>query len=463
MMKIGTSGFRGTISDDFTKENITKITQTICNIIIKQNYKKRVVVGYDNRFMGEMFAQWISEVFAGNNIEVYLTNTSVPSPLVSFATKKLNNDFGIMITASHNPYFYNGIKVFSKDGKEPEEWLEKILNKKPEKIKKVKFLEFEQAKELNLIKTFNFDKEYVKNIVSLLKFKKFFDVKTAFNVMNGSSANVILELKKQLKLENLDIYNTERDALFNMGGPIPSEENLQDYIKIAVKNKYNFAFATDGDGDRVSVIDEKGVFHNCNEVASLLYFFAIKEKGLKGGIVKNYSFSTLIDNLAKKLGTEVFETKVGFKNITRELIKNDALMGAENSGCEVKNHVYIKDGLLVYALLLEVVQYYKKPLGKIFKQLKEIAEYNMEYKEYSFKVKNKEAIINYLQNNQPNFSKKVVKKGTLDGFKYIFEDNSWILIRFSGTENLLRLVVEQPNLEDLENILNQAIEFANAF
>ncbi len=457
MMKIGTSGFRGIIGDDFTKENVTKIAQAICDVIIKQNYKKNIIIGYDNRFMSEISAQWLSEVFAGNKIEVLLTDSSVPSPLVSFATKKLNYDFGIMITASHNPYYYNGLKVFSKEGKEPQEWLEKILNKKPEKIKKVKYLDFNKAKELNLVRYFNYNKEYVKNIVKLLKFKKEFNVKTAFNVMNGSSAFVIEELKKQLKLENLDVYNTKRDALFNLGGPIPNEENLQDYIKTAVKNKYNFAFATDGDGDRVSVIDEKGVFHNCNEVASLLYFFAIKEKGLKGGIVKNYSFSTLIDKLAQKLNFKVYETKIGFKNITKELIKNDALMGAENSGCEVKGHVYIKDGLLVYALLLEVVQFYNKPLGKIFKELKEFANYDMSYIEHSFKVDKKEAIINYLQKNKPVFSKKIIKTGNLDGFKYIFEDNSWVLLRFSGTENLIRVVVEQPTKEEMDSILEQSI------
>lgn len=458
MMKIGTAGFRGIIGDEFTKENVTKIIQCMCNIIDRENLKREVLIGYDNRFMSEVYAEWISEVLVGNNVKVKLTNTSVPTPLVSFMTKKLNLDFGVMITASHNPYFYNGLKIFSKLGREVDKRMEDIFNSEPETITEIKKVSFKDAVEQNMVEKVEYTKNFVDNIISLLKFKDNFDVKAIYNVMNGSSLNAVMELKKQLNLKNLDIVNTNRDALFNLGGPIPTEENLQEYKDFALKNKYEFAFATDGDGDRIAVFDENGKFYNGNELNALIYYFMLKEKGMNGAFVKNYSFSTIIDKIANKFGTNVVETKVGFKYVTEGLIENDALIGAENSGSEVKGHVYVKDGLVVFALLLEIIEFYKKPLSKIFDDVKKFANYDMAYIEYSFKIDNKEKIIEYLQKNDPKFTKKIAKKGTLDGFKYIFEDGTWILIRFSGTENLIRLVIEENTQKDLDKLLQESIK-----
>ena len=459
MMKIGTAGFRGVIGEEFTKENVTKIIQCLSNIIKREKFKKEVLIGYDNRFMSEIYAKWISEVFAGNGIKSNITQTSVPSPLVSYIAKVDNYDFAIMITASHNPYYYNGLKIFSKEGREVDKRLEDILNSEPETITEIKTLDYDDAVERGLISKVECTKTYVDNIVSLIKFKDKFDAKVIFNVMNGSSLNAILELKKQLKLKNLEIVNTHRDALFNLGGPIPNEEKLQDYKKYAIQNGFEFAFATDGDGDRIAVFDEKGKFYGGNEINALIYYFMIKEKGLNGPFVKNFSFSTIVDRIANKFGTEVIETKVGFKNITEALIEHNALVGAENSGCEVKGHVYVKDGLVVFALILEIVEFYKKPLSQIFKEVKAFAGYDMHYLEYSFAVEDKERIIKYLTKHKPKFAKKIVKEENLDGFKYIFEDDAWILIRFSGTENLLRVVIEENSKQELEELLNYSVDF----
>ena len=462
MMKIGTAGFRGIIGDEFTKQNVTKIIQCMCNIIDRENLKREVLIGYDNRFMSEVYAEWIAEVLVGNNVKVQLTNTSVPTPLVSFMAKKLDLDFAVMITASHNPYFYNGLKIFSKLGREVDKRMEDIFNSEPETIEVVKTVEFKQAVELNMVTKVDYVKDFVNNIISLLKFKEKFDVKAIYNVMNGSSLRAVEELKKQLNLKNLDIVNTQRDALFNLDGPIPNEDKLQDYKAYALKNKYEFAFATDGDGDRIAVFDENGKFYNGNELNALMYYFMLKEKGLNGAFVKNYSFSTIVDKIANKFGTKVFETKVGFKYVTEALIENDALIGAENSGSEVKGHVFVKDGLVVFALLLEIIEFYKKPLSKIFEDVKKFADYDMAYIEYSFKIDEKQKIIDYLTNNTPNFSKKVVSKGTLDGFKFVFEDGTWVLVRFSGTENLIRLVIEENTQEDLEKLLNETINIVKS-
>ena len=406
--------------------------------------------------MSEVFAKWICEVLAGNNVKAFITKTSVPSPLTSYATKYTKNDFGIMVTASHNPYMYNGLKLYEKEGREVDSRLEGILNSEPSTITNIRTIPFEQAKEKGLIEEADFVKPYIDNIISLIKFKEKFTTKAIFNVMNGSSLVAVEQLKKQLKLTNLDIVNTHRDALFNLDGPIPNEDKLQDYRKYAMENNYELAFATDGDGDRMAVFDEKGRFYNGNEINTLLYYFMIKEKGLSGPFVKNYSFSSIIDKLANKLGTKVVETKIGFKYVTDALIENNALIGAENSGSEISNHVYVKDGLVVFALLLEIIEYYKMPLSQIFNMLKKEAGYSMDYIEYSFAVENKQKIIDYLNKKQPKFSKKIISEGNLDGYKYLFEDGTWVHIRFSGTENLIRVVVEQNSKKELEEMLEEA-------
>ena len=247
--------------------------------------------------------------------------------------------------------------------------------------------------------------------------------------------------------------------MFNLDGPIPNEDKLQDYKKYAMKNKFDFAFATDGDGDRIAVFDEKGKFYNGNEINALLYYFMMKEKGMRGPFVKNFSFSTIVDKIAAKFGTNVIETKVGFKYVTEALIENNALIGAENSGCEVNGHVYVKDGTVVFALILEILEYYKKPLSKIFKDVNDFAGYDMAYIEHSFKIDDKQKIIDYLNKKQPKFSKKIAKENNLDGYKYIFEDGTWVLIRFSGTENLIRVVIEENTQKDLEKLLKETVDF----
>jgi len=452
MMKIGTSGFRGIISDEFTKQNVEKIIQCICDLIKKDNLKKEVFVGYDNRFMSENFAKWICGVFVGNGINVKLSSSSVPSPLVSFATKRLENDFGIMVTASHNPYYYNGLKVYVKDGKEPDEELEKILNKKPEKIKKILKTSFDDGMREKKIIPISFEKEFINDILSFVDLKQN-NHKVVFNVMNGSSLSSILELKKKLDLKNLEIYNYERDPLFNFYGPIPNEDNLIEFKSFVKENNFEMAFATDGDGDRIAVFDENGKYYNGNYIASLIYYYLKKEKKLKIPFIKNASFSSIIDLIAEKFGERVIETKVGFKHISKALIDNDGFIGAENSGCEIKDHCFVKDGIIIFAFLLEILSFYDKPLSKIFKDMENFAKYKMVYKEISLKVDNKERIVKKLKKVIPSFKKKIVKTGLLDGFKYIFDDTTWILIRFSGTEDLMRIVCEQNSNKEIDDLI----------
>ena len=410
--------------------------------------------------MSEIFAKWIAEVVCANGIKAKITDCSVPSPLISFANKLFGNDISIMVTASHNPYYYNGIKIFSKEGQDLELYLEKMYKKKLKYVKKYKSLDFDLALNNNLLEYCNLNKAYVDSIISLLRNKNFSNCKVMFNVLNGSSLECVNQLKKKIKV-NLEIVGEERDVLFNNKGPIPNEDNLESYKKYALSKKVNFAFATDGDGDRIAMFDEKGNYYNGNEIATLIYFYCIKERGLKGAFVKNYSFSLLADKVCSYLNTDIIETPVGFKYIGEQIIKNNALLGAENSGCEIAKHTYTKDGLVVFALILEIVDYYKKPLSQIIFDMKKEVGYNLFYKEESFKVKDKKKVIQFLNKNTPNFKKHILLKGNLDGYKYIFDDQTWILIRFSGTENLIRIVCEQKSKMETSKMIKLTKQIIN--
>ncbi|NCB48010.1 MAG: hypothetical protein EOM55_00025 [Clostridia bacterium] len=457
MMKIGTSGFRGVIGEDFCKENVCKITQCLCDILKKKNFKREVVVGFDNRFLSEIFAKWICEVLCANGILAKLTKTSVPSPLVSFSNKLLNNDLSVMITASHNPYYYNGLKIFSKNGQDLESELEKMFEKNLPKVKKFKFLDYDECVKNGKVEIVSLVKEYVGNILKFVKIKKNIKAKTLFNVMNGSSFECVLELKKQLKLD-CQVTNENRDVSFGFSAPIPNEENLEVFKKLALEKKADFAFATDGDGDRLAVFDEVGNYHNGNEICSLIYYYLVKERNEKGAFVKNFSFSILADKVCENLKTKIIETAIGFKHIAKAITENNGIIGAENSGCEVACHTSTKDGLVVFAMLLEIVEFYNKPLSKIIEDMKKEVGYNLVYKEISFKVKDRKKVEIFFENSNINFPKKVFRIDKLDGVKFIFDDDTWVLVRFSGTENLLRLVAEQKTKREVEKMLNYVLE-----
>lgn len=453
MMNIGTSGFRGIIADEFCKDEVCKITQCLANIMTKQNLKKQVVVGYDNRFLSEYFAGYMCEVLVANGINVRITSTSVPSPLVSFANRYLSNDISVIITASHNPYYYNGVKIFSKNGQDLEKDLELMFGTYLPKVRSYHSVPFEQAESSGKVQPIDLIEEYVKSILKTLKFKDNIKTKTLFNAMNGSSVRCAQQLKSALNLD-CEIVGDTRDVTFGFSAPIPNEDKLQNFRTLAQSRKVDFAFATDGDGDRLAVFDDKGVYHNGNEICSLIYYFTVKEKHQKGAFVKNFSFSTLADKVCQKLNTSIVQTKVGFKNISQAVNENNGIIGAENSGCEIPSHTQTKDGLVVFALLNEIVSFYNKPLSQILFEMEQDVGYNMSYKEVSFPVLDKQKTKRFFDSSLPDFGKKIVKVDRLDGVKYIFEDGTWLLVRFSGTESLLRLVTEQNSSEAVEKLLN---------
>lgn len=459
-MKIGTSGFRGVIGDDYTKENVCKIAQVTCDILEKYNFQKIVSLGYDNRFMSEFYAKWVAEVFCANDVKVLFIKDPTSSPTLSFAGKFYKTPLNLMITASHNPYVYNGVKIFSRDGQDLELYLEKEYTKRVAKIKKYKSMDFDDGIKRDKIQFVDPTNEFADALLSLMKNRPNKKLKVAYNALHGSSVKLIKVVREKLKFD-FPILNEDRDPTFNFSSPLPNEDRLQEYKKFAIDNKLDFAFATDGDGDRVGVFDEKGNYYAGNELSTLIYYYLVKFCGKKGGFVRNYSLSQLSNLTCKALGTKIYETKIGFKYIGQAMRDFNALVGAENSGIEIYGGAWTKDGMVVFVMLIDILSHFNLPLSEIFENFKKDVGYKMFYKEVSFPVKDKGKVLSALSKTTPEFGREILAKENLDGYKYYFTDGGFALIRFSGTENLLRLVCEEKNKLLVLEVINKIKTFVD--
>ena len=342
MIKFGTSGFRGIINENFNEENITRIIFALTEIIKKDKIKNpKIIIGFDNRKMGKETACLVADILSGKNIEVILYTKSVISPLISYMTKtkdfgKIN--YGIMITASHNPSEYNGIKIFLDSGREADDDFYKPLEEIANSVDYNKIRNLKEKKDNTLIKTTTDINSYCKNIIKFVdkdNIKKR-NLKVLFNAMNGSSVDFIHKISNELEMKNCGILNANPD--YNFGGKIPApyKHNLTKQSKL-VKGKYDLGIALDGDGDRISIIDSNGKFYDGNFILPILYDFLLK-KGFKGSVVKNTALSNLIKFIAEDYNYKCYDAKVGFKNIGKILEDTDAFLGGETNVIAFENH-----------------------------------------------------------------------------------------------------------------------------
>lgn len=455
MIKFGTSGFRAIIGENFTKTNVQKVAQALCKIIKSEKSNKPVVIGHDRRFLSKEATIWFAEVLAGNNIKTLVYPEGVPSPTVMYTVMADNLDYGIIITASHNPYLYNGIKITTKGGKDASQECAANIEKIANKVKKVKTLDFDIAIQKNIIEYFDNIKNYFKNIQKYIsKQTKSSNLKVIFNAMHGVTADYTPYLEKMFNFNKFTVINSNEDPYFGNKLPSPEDNFLTEFKKEVVKGRYSVGLAVDGDGDRLAVIDEAGNFHDNNIIMAICYYYLIKYKGLKGDIVKNNTTSIILDLLAEKLGYTCHEVPVGFKHISAKMQETEAILGGENTGgMTIKGYIPSKDSFFSIAILLDAMATIGKSLSSIVKEVKSASGYISTYINDNIEVKNKAKLNKALLKHTPNFSYKPIEINRMDGTKYIFEDGSWVLIRFSGTENVLRYTLEfQTEIECERNL-----------
>ena len=464
-IQFGTGGFRGVIGDDFNKENIQYIAQAIANIIIENNQQDRpIIVGYDNRFMSDFAAKWFVEVLNGNKIKCFLITHSVPTPTVMSTTRDMRNYYGVMMTASHNPYYFNGIKVFTFGGYDADVNFTSLVEKKIGEVKDIKVMNERVARKADLLEDFDNLGSYLSHI------KSFIDpgvtknkLRVLYNNMNGVGVIGLKPLAEKLHIHQFTIMNEEHDAFFGFNLPNPTKEALiGEFSETVVNQEYDLGMATDSDGDRLGIIDEKGNYVSANEILAAIYWYLITQRGYKGDIVKNCATSVLVDLVAESLGYKCHEVDVGFKNITHGMDEHNALLGGESSGgLTMRGYIYGKDATFSGALFLEMVIKMNKPVSKIIKELKQSVDYNYSFFEDFITLDvDAEKVLKYMANNLPELS---IQHNDVKIFgrnlKILFDDRQWLLLRLSGTEPAFRLFAEFKDADIAKKLIEELKQY----
>lgn len=474
MIKFGTSGWRGIIAQDFTFDNIKICTQAIANYLLNDDktYKKNmpVIVGYDTRFMSETFAKLSAQVLAGNKIKTLLCKRNTPTPVIAYDIVKNKLAGGINFTASHNPPEYNGLKFSPSWGgpalPETTQKIEKYCSQI--KLNDVKISSFDDGLKSKLIEYYDPRPAYLKRIKELVNFKmlKKSSFKVAADILHGTGDDYLDTLLEQAGMK-LKVINKERDVLFDGHSPEPNEANLKELKSVIKKESYKLGLSVDGDADRFGIIDSDGTFITPNQVIPILLYHLNKTRGWKGVVVRSVMTSHMIDKLAAKLGIEVKETPVGFKYIGDVLVQrpNDFIIGGEESGgLTIRGHVPEKDGIIACLLMAEAVAVNKKSLGAILKEITKLTgPVITSRKNYRLSQEKMDQFKKTLQDKAPEkfAGMKIQKVVTIDGYKFIIDNDTWIGFRLSGTEPIVRLYAESATNDKLKKLVSSGEKFIN--
>lgn len=465
-IKFGTDGWRGKIAEDFTFDNVRRCTQGFAQYL-KSKYNTEqlnhgVVIGGDRRYASEHFAAAAAEVLAGNGIPVHFCGGGVPTPVISFSVKALNAIGAINITASHNPPTDNGFKVRDENGGaiDPEGLL-KIESFIPADISSIRMIKFNDGISEGLIQKYNPDESYIKQIKKLIDIEP---IKEAgFNIlvdpMWGNGAGWFTRLLAGGKTQITEIH-AERNPIFpEMNRPEPIPPNIDAGLLKAKEIKADVVVITDGDADRCGFADENGTFLDQLRVYALLAMYFLEIRKERGAIVKTLSTTSMLEALGKLYNIPVYETGVGFKYVAPKMLETDAMIGGEESGgYAFRGHVPERDGILAGLFFLDfMVKTQMKPSELLNWLFAKVGAHYYDRIDTIINADQKDIILKKLKNNLPkkigNLSVNNVNQ--TDGFKFILSDGSWLLIRFSGTEPLVRIYSEALSKDQIKNLLNE--------
>ena len=456
MVAFGTGGWRAIIGDEFTKANIQILAMAMCRKMQAEGVADQpMVIGYDRRFLSKETVYWSCEVFAQQGIKVLFINRSVPTPVVMFYVMRHDLPYGMMVTASHNPAVYNGVKVFTREGRDANEETTRDIEKFIAQVEQayqgapMPAMPYEEAVAKGLVTEFNPLNDYLDNIIDRIDMKAIRDagLHVALDPMYGVSLNSLKIILLTARCE-LDLINEQHDTLFGGRMPAPSKKTLRALQTYVIDHKCDIGLATDGDGDRIGVIDDRGRYLHANDILVVLYYYLVKYKGWNGPVVRNISTTHTLDRVAESFGQTCHEVPVGFKHISAKMRETDAVLGGESSGgLTVRGHINGKDGVYAAMLLVEMLAVTGKKISEILDDIR--AEYgaiHMEERSYRMTPARKQEIFAQIMEARelPELDEPIEKVSYLDGCKVYFKNNGWISARFSGTEPLLRIFCEMP-------------------
>ena len=465
VIKFGTDGWRAVIADTFTFENVRILAQAMAVWVCKDAEKipgevVRVAVGYDNRFLSKDFAEATAAVLAANDIEVILSSASLPTPALSLACRDRRCVAGVVITASHNPAEYNGFKIKTAAGggagKNITNAVEAYLGVEP-----LRTDDFGKLVADGKIKVLDLKKDYLKFIKGYVNLKK---IKAATfrvtqDVMHGSGGTLLAEVLKGSGIR-LELLRSDVNPGFNNSRPEPLPQYLGGLIAKMKKEKIDIGLVLDGDADRVAAVLPGGEFLSPQKILALLALHLWKNRGIQGGIVKTICGTAMIDNMCKANGIKLYETPVGFKYISDLMMTEKIIVGGEEAGgMGFPNYIPERDGILAGLLLLEMMVYEKKNIGKILADVeKKYGRYY--YDKTSISMKSLVKTLDPVKKMETILGKKVIAVKDYDGVKLELADDSWIMVRASGTEPILRAYAESKSPKRTRELLNYALELA---
>jgi alpha-D-glucose phosphate-specific phosphoglucomutase len=426
-----------------------------------------LVIGYDNRFASEDFARAAAEVVAANGIKVYLGTRATPTPAISYGVLTQKAGGAIIITASHNPAIWNGFKYKTEDGTSAPDEVTAEIEKRLSTLTadKIKRLPLPQALEKGTVEYFDLAPLYIKQLNKLIDLKPIRQskLKVIFDPMYGAGAGYLKTMLGGGNLELLEI-NGERNPLFPGIQPEPIAANLNKLSATVQKEKADVGLATDGDADRVGIIDEKGNFLNQLQVFALLCLYLLEVRGERGAMVRTITSTTMIDRLGELFKVPVYETPVGFKYVAPIMTKNDAIIGGEESGgYGFRGHMPERDGILAGIYFLDfMLQTGKTPSQLLDYLYSKVGPHYYQRRDFGFPKEKRQAIIKGVGDNLPQAidGVKVAKVNDSDGFHLTLADTSWLLIRFSGTEPVLRIYAESDSPVRVERLLAEGQRLA---
>lgn len=451
-IKFGTDGWRAIVNQDFNPQNVEIVTKAIAKYVFDNfGIYKKILIGYDPRNMADKFSRQCAEILAELGFNVLYGKKVVPTPVLAY-NAKIKDACAIMFTASHNPPEYLGIK-FIPDYAGP------ATSDITDEIVSNLGAEF-TSKSHGSVKEFDFAPAYFEHIKSLIDFEKIRNLNKNI-VFDGLYSATIGYFDRLLSDEEIKFnsIHMRHDVNFGGGMPEPKPQFLGDLIDLVKKTPDSAGFANDGDGDRFGVINENGEYVTPNEIIAILLLHLKKHKNMDGCLVKTVGASLLLDKIAEKCGVEVIETAVGFKHVGEAMRKfNPVIGGEESGGLSIRGHIPEKDGILANLLVLEAMAYENKTLVELQNEVSKLAGCKFYNDRVDLKLNSREEIekiIDKFKNAEDFADMKIIKKDFKDGVKLYLEDNaSWVLVRPSGTEPLLRIYFESDSPEKIERFKN---------
>jgi phosphomannomutase/molybdopterin-guanine dinucleotide biosynthesis protein A len=467
----GTGGWRARIGEGYTLHNVRRLCQAIANETARRSLEaKGVVIGGDRRFLSAESVRTAAEVFAGNDIRVTILPDDVPTPLVTFAAPFLDAAYGLVFTASHNPPQWNGLKVFRSDGSLPldDETSRYSAEANSLRNQDIIALDYETAAAAGVVRTVDLTNEYVDAIERIVDVEAMRQsgLRIIVDPMYGTSQRTLGMVLSDARAR-VEFIHERHNPLFGGRSPAPDEEALSTMIE-AIKSTgaYDLGMATDGDADRIAIVSEAGEYISTNDLLLLIYWYLHEVRRESGGVVRNLATTHLLDRLAAAFGERCFEVPVGFKHVTAAMLDHDCVLGGESSGgLTIRGHILGKDGVFACALVVEM-------LARTGKSISELREhiYSLVGRMYAL-----EAAVPATPQMRVEVPRRLDPAGlaevagqpvqrvdTLDGIKIYLPGDSWVLLRFSGTEPVLRVFVEAQTPQDAERLLSWAKEVVSA-